>query len=360
MSARGNLTLFTVKGTPVQLHWSVALVAVFFGSGLADQYGAVGAVAGIAAFLGSILAHELGHALVARRFGVSTLSIQLWALGGVARLDREAPTARAEGWIAAAGPLTSLALAVTALGAWFAATAGSVAGGLIGLVGWLGAINLLLAVFNMLPGSPLDGGRVLKAWRWGRHGDRFRATREAGNAGQAIGYSLAGIGAVLMLNGAPGLTLAITGLFLALSAKAEIMSANVAQRLEGVTVRDLTWFGVAQASTDTDAHTMLWQRSRLGGAGVVAVVGADGQLTGLVTEEQLLAVPLADRAEVSLASLALPIADIARADLDEDLSLVLSRLNPLAPIVTVWREGKLLGVVPRKRIVAKLAAISPR
>lgn len=356
---RSNLTLFRVKGTPVQLHWSVLLIAVFFGSSFAARYGAIGAVIGVIVFLGSILAHEIGHALVARRFGISTKSIQLWALGGVARLDRDAPTARAEGWIAAAGPLTSLAIGVVAIGAWLAATAAGVTAPLLGLVGWLGAVNLLLAVFNMLPGAPLDGGRVLRAWRWGRHGDRHLATREAANAGQAVGYSLAGIGVVLMLNGASGITLVLTGVFIALSAKAEAMASIVAERVAGVRVGDLTWFGVAQATNETDATTMLWQRSRLGGAGVVAIVGADGTLTGIVSEEQLLAIPEHERDDISMQSLMVPFADVASADPDEDLSLVLSRLNPAAPIVTVWREGRLLGVVPRKRLLAKLAKPAP-
>ena len=126
-----------------------------------------------------------------------------------------------------------------------------------------------------------------------------------------------------------------------------------------VRIRDLTWFGVAHSTTDTDADTMLWQRSRLGGAGVVAIVGADGTLTGIVSEEQLLAVPENERDHISLQSLMVPFADVASADPDEDLSLVLSRLNPAAPIVTVWREGRLLGVVPRKRLLAKLAKPGP-
>ena len=355
MSSRGSLTLFSIRRIPIRLHWSVVVIAGFLGSGLGARYGAVGAAAGLAGFLGSILAHELGHALVARRFGIGTESIKLWALGGIARLEREAPSARAEGWIAAAGPLASLFLAVVAIGSWAVLGAAGVDASAVGLIGWLGAVNLLLAVFNMLPGAPLDGGHVLMAWRWSRHGDRWRAIREAGNAGKAVGLSLVGVSVVLMLNDVPALTLLITGGFIAVSAKAETMAAEVAQRLVGVRVGDITWFGVAQASTDTDADTMLWQRDRLGAAGVVAVVGADGALTGIVSEEQLLALPEWNRATISLASLVVPFAELARADPDEDMSVVLSRLNPAAPLVTVWREGRLLGVVPRKRLAAQLA-----
>jgi Zn-dependent protease len=354
MFTSGSFSLGRLFGIPFQLHWSVLIVALLFGSGLAANYGTVGAVVALVAFLASITAHELAHALVARRHGVSTQSIQLWALGGVARLDREAPTARAEGWIAAAGPLTSLALGAASIGSMFGLAAIGVDGTLLGVLGWLGVINVVLGVFNLLPGAPLDGGRILKAARWRRHGDRFRAAREAGNAGKAVGFSLAGVGAVMLANGQPGIMLIATGLFIAMNAKAEMMATDVAERLDGVRVRDLTWFGVAEAPTDTDADTMWWQRARLGGAGVVAITTADGRLAGIVSEDQLKAVPEERRPYVALAQLMLPLNRIARADPDEDLSNVLSRLNPTAPFVTVWREGKLLGVVPTKRLLASM------
>ncbi len=354
----GSLSLGRLFGIPFQLHWSVIVVAVLFGSGLAASYGAVGAAIALVAFLASITAHELAHALVARRHGVSTQSIQLWALGGVARLDREAATPRAEGWIAAAGPLTSLAIGAVAIGSMFALTAAGLDGVGLGILGWLGVINVLLGVFNLLPGAPLDGGRILKAARWGRHGDRFRAAREAGNAGKAVGFSLAGIGGVMLVNGQPGLMLVATGLFIALNAKAEMLATDMAERLSGTRVRDLTWFGIAQATTDTDADTMWWQRSRLGGAGVVAITGADGNVAGIVSEEQLQAVPEERRPYVSLTQLMVPFAKLAKADPDEELADVLSRLNPSSPLVTVWREGKLLGVVPKGRLLARLQAAS--
>lgn len=353
-STAGSLSLGRLFGIPFRLHWSVVLVAVLFGSGLAANYGAVGAAVALVAFLASITAHEVAHALVARRFGVGTDAIQLWALGGVAKLDREPGTPRAEGWIAAAGPLTSLAIGAVTVGSAFALAAAGVGGTTVDVLGWLGLINVLLGVFNLLPGAPLDGGRILKAARWRKHGDRFRAAREAGNAGKAVGFSIAGIGGVMLVNGQPGLMLIVTGLFIALNAKAEMMATDVAERLHGTRVRDLTWFGVAQASSDTDADTMWWQRQRLGGAGVVAVSGADGTIAGIVSEEQLQAVPEDRRPFVALAQLMVPFSNVAKADPDEDLSDVLARLNPAAPVVTVWREGKLLGVVPRRRLMARL------
>ena len=134
-----------------------------------------------------------------------------------------------------------------------------------------------------------------------------------------------------MLNDRPGLWLLVTGVFIALNAKAEIAFANVSERLGGVTVGELTWFGVAETGTDMDADSMIWQRSRLGGAGAVAVRGDDGELDGLVLEDQLWAVPVEQRPWVMLTSLMAPFSRLAKADPDDELASVLPRLNPLRP-----------------------------
>lgn len=352
----GSLTLGSFSGIPVRIHWSVVVLGLVFGAQLADRYGALGAGITLVAFLASILAHELGHALVARRYGVHTDSIQLWALGGVAQLDRESPTPRADGLIAVAGPATSLAIGAVAIGTAVGLNALDAPSSPIELLAWLGAINVLLAVFNLLPGAPLDGGRVLRAWRWKRHGDRYRASREAADAGKALGWSMVGVGAVMVFNDLPGFMLMVTGLFIAVSAKAESLSVDVAERIDGVHVRDLTWFGIAHATTDTDADTMWWQRSRLGGAGVVAIEDSNGHLAGLVTEAQLNALPAASRASVLLSSLMMPFSTLVQVAPDDDLSTALARMDPRRPLVTVWQNGQLLGVVPEKRLQARLRA----
>ena len=228
------------------------------------------------------------------------------------------------------------------------------------VLGWLGIVNAVLGVFNLLPGAPLDGGRIVRAVRWARHGNRYRAMREAGQAGRVIGWGLAAVGLALMLNDRPGLWLLVTGLFIALNARAEIAFADVSERLDGVTVGDLTWFGVAETGTDMDADSMIWQRSRLGGAGAVAVRGDDGELDGLVLEDQLWAVPAEQRPWVMLTSLMAPFSRLAKADPDDELASVLPRLNPLRPIVTVWRDGRLLGVVPPNALRQKLSLASVR
>jgi len=344
--APGSIRLGTYAGIPVRAHWSMAIIAVWFGVVLSVDLGIVGGVLATVAFFASILAHEFGHALVARRYGVRTESIDLWALGGVARLDRESPSPRADGLIALAGPAVSLLIGLVT----FAAGVGLESTVLI----WVGFVNGVLAVFNMLPGAPLDGGRVLRAIRWSRTGDKYRAMREAGNAGRVLGWGLVGIGFVLMLNGQFGVFVMITGLFIALNARAEIMTSYVAEQLDGVKVRDLTFFGIAQAGTDMDADSMIWQRQRLGAAGAVAVVDDDGELDGLVLEDQLWAVPSEARSLTMLTQLMVPFTSLAKASLDEDLATVLPRLDPLRPVVTVWNDGKLLGIVHPKRLEERL------
>ncbi len=344
----GSIRLGTYAGIPVRAHWSMAIVALWFGVMLSADLGILGGIVATAAFFASILAHEFGHALVARRYGVRTQSIDLWALGGVARLDRESPTPRADGLIAVAGPAVSLLLGVVALGASFALQSD--------VLFWVGFVNGVLAVFNMLPGAPLDGGRVLRAVRWARTGNKYRAMRDAGNAGRVLGWGLVGLGVVMMINGQFGVFVMITGLFVALNARAEIMTSYVAEQLDGVKVRDVTFFGIAQAGTDMDTDSMIDQRERLGAAGAVAVVGDDGELDGLVLEDQLWAVPFERRPLVMLTQLMVPFNSLAKASLDEDLATVLPRLDPRRPVVTVWNDGKLLGIVHPKRLQERLEA----
>jgi Zn-dependent protease len=351
----GSVQLGRFFGIKVNIHWSVALIAMLLGASLARSIGWLAGIVGVVAFLGSILVHEFAHALTARRFGVDTESIQLWALGGVARLSREAPSAKAEGWIAAAGPIASLGVAAAGIGAWWALGA-STSNQMLAMLGWLGLINALLAAFNLLPGSPLDGGRIVKAIRWAIHGDKYRAAQEAGRAGLVIGWLIAALGFLLIVRDQSGVWLMVTGAFVAINARVEITAASIAARLAGVTVGDLTWFGVAEAGTDMDADSMLWQRQRLGSAGGVAVTDDHGDPQGLVLEDELWAIPADERPWVMLTQMMVPFDRVARAAPDEELTTVLPRLNPARPVVTVWEDGHLVGMVPPRRLQERLRA----
>jgi len=343
----GSLRLGRIAGIPVRAHWSMALIAVLFGVGLAAEFGAVAGVIVALALFASILAHEFGHALVARRFGVNTESIDLWALGGVARLDRESPTPRADGLIAVAGPATSLVIGLVAGGSGIALQSP--------VLFYIGFLNVALAVFNMLPGAPLDGGRVVRAWRWSRTGNRYRAMRDAAQAGRVLGWVLGIVGVALVLYGQPGFFLALVGMFIALNARAEMAVSYIGENLDGIRVGDLTWYGVAHAGSDMDADSMLWQRQRLGRAGAVAIDADDnGTLDGVVLEDQLWALPDHERALTMLTSMMVPFEQTAKASADDDLTSVLGRINPMRPIVTVWDGERLAGIIPPDVLKARL------
>ena len=172
---RGFLRIGKVTGIPVSVHWTLAVIAWFLGVGLATgalpasvpnasttAYWATAGV-GVVAFFLSILLHELAHALVARRYGVQTDGIELWLLGGMARLNRDAPSPKADGLIAVAGPLASILVGAAFIGAAIGLDAVGVWPLVPAMIAWLGIVNIIIAVFNLLPGAPLDGGRILRA-----------------------------------------------------------------------------------------------------------------------------------------------------------------------------------------------------
>ena len=351
---RGSLRLGTWLGIRVNLHWSVAVVAVLLGSSLAGGVGWTAAAIGVVGFLVSILVHEFAHALTARHYDVETESIQLWALGGIARLRSESPSARAEGWIAAAGPLSSFGLSFAFAGFWWWGLGADVAGPMGTIVLWLAVVNAILAVFNLLPGAPLDGGRIVKAVRWAQHGNRYRAAREAGRAGTVLAWLLTGVGFVMLVRSDGGLWLMIVGLFVLVNAQVEIRAADLGARLEGITVGDLTWYGVAQAGPDMDADSMLWQRARLGNVGGVVVTDDAGGPQGLVLEDQLWNVPAEDRPWVLLTQLMVPLDGTTKATPDEPITNVLPRLDPQRPAVTVWRDDRIVGLISPERLLDRL------
>ncbi|MEV0567823.1 site-2 protease family protein [Dactylosporangium sp. NPDC050588] len=230
-----TLRLGRVAGIPIGVHWSVLVIMVLLARSLATAvlpadapgtprpvawlFGAAGALL----MLLSLLAHELAHALVGRHFGIRVERLTLWLLGGVAEFRDEPPSARADLLVAGAGPLTSVAAAA---GFGSVAVLLSAAGGPVAVVVvllWLTTINLLLAVFNLLPGAPLDGGRVLRAALWWWHGDRARAALTAVRVGHALGVTLilAGLVEVVIFGLVDGLWTALVGWFLLMAAGAE-------------------------------------------------------------------------------------------------------------------------------------------
>ena len=234
-SVSASIRLGRLAGIEVGLHWSLAIVFVLIVWTLAGQilpavvpdqpepaYWLVAALAAML-FYASLLSHEMGHALVARRLGVNVDGITLWLFGGVARLRCDAQTPGTEAKIAIAGPVVSLVLAIAFAAATFALDTSSGPPLIEGGCAWLAGSNAVLLVFNLLPAFPLDGGRLLRAWLWRRTGDRFRATSRAAWLGRVFGFLMIGLGLVaLVTQGAlSGLWLVFLGLFLMVAARSQ-------------------------------------------------------------------------------------------------------------------------------------------
>ena len=241
---RDTIRLGRIAGIKVGLSWTVLLIAGLItlsltssilplaAPGFSDTSYLIVGVLTAFGFLASILLHELGHAVVAEREGVRVDGITLWLLGGVARLAGEAKTPGAELRIAAAGPAVSVGLAAGLIGSGWALGALGLSGVVVAGVVWLGVINGVLAVFNLLPAAPLDGGRILKALLWKRHGDRDRATITSAVAGRVAGYAMIGFGLFQFLyGGVGGLWMAFIGWFVLGTARAEEAMARQRQHL---------------------------------------------------------------------------------------------------------------------------------
>jgi Zn-dependent protease/CBS domain-containing protein len=245
----GNLTVGRFGGVEVRLNWSLlAVVALIVWSltdgvfpsqnpGLSQNTYLGMAVVASLLFLASITLHELGHSWVAIREGLEVDSITLWLFGGVAQLKGRFKSPGAEFRVAFAGPLVSIGLGVL----FMVISATGLPTEADGVAAWLGYINLVLAVFNLLPAAPLDGGRVLHSILWRAKGDYAWATRVASEIGQAFGYLFIALGiAMFIFEGSfSGAWLAFIGWFLLQGAKAEARYVATEQALRDLRVRDL-------------------------------------------------------------------------------------------------------------------------
>lgn len=241
MEGGAAIRVGAIAGIPLRVHfsWLVALFLVT-SSLSAELRASAGAAAPLVALatalclFAALVAHELGHSLVARRAGVGVRSITLFVFGGVASLEDEPRRARDELAIALAGPVVSVVIGVSALLLARAGLPPIVAAPL----GWLGRINIGIAIFNMLPGFPLDGGRVLRAALWAAKGDGLWATLGAARVGRGIAYGIVALGVLgAALGGiADGLWTALVGWFLLSASRAAATDARVRAALGGVVV----------------------------------------------------------------------------------------------------------------------------
>jgi Zn-dependent protease len=333
------------------------------------------AVAGTLLFFVSLVVHELGHALVARRNGIRVEGIDLWFFGGIAKLSRDSRSPGEEFRIAAAGPaVTLLIVAVCVLGALAAARgdafldsvslSGSDVTPAIALVGWLAEINAVLFVFNMVPAFPLDGGRIARAIAWKVTGDRNRGTRFSGRLGLGFAYVLIGFGIFVLLRGdlVSGLWSMLLGWFLGQAARGAVVASKVSERLEGVTAGDLMDTQPVAIPGDVrlgDAEDEFFARYRWPW---FPVVDAAGRYLGILRQDSV------ERA-VADGRPALEVREVLDRGADGDVSvrddtpiehlLAVEGLRTLGALMVVDTDERLRGVVTVEQVRRALTAAAP-
>jgi Zn-dependent protease len=316
MARPGGFRLGRVLGVPVYVNasWLLLAAIVVFLYGpvagemlphLSDAGAYLFAVGFVLCLLLSVLLHELGHALTARRFGIRVRAITLELLGGYTEMETDSPNAKADLSVSLVGPAVSGVLGVSALAVWFAVPDHTIVDQLAFQLAWS---NIIVAVFNALPGLPLDGGRALRAAVWGITGDRHLGSRVAGWIGRFV--AVATIGAALLLTYTRGLSIvslvfaAMVSLTLWQGATASIAHGRLAARVPRVNLRQLVRpvFAVAAGTPLSEAARQAVEAGRADAA--IAVVDASGRVVALVHEQAAAAVPVERRPWVPVESVA--------------------------------------------------------
>jgi Zn-dependent protease len=373
------LTLFRIRGIRIGVDYSwffvLFLIILWLSGFYRDVLGAeqsdsapyLLAVASALAFFGSILLHELGHAVVANRHGIPITEITLWLFGGVARMSKDSDSPGTEFKIAAAGPAVTLLLAalcvavgVVAAGGndfWDAMLVESDAGtsGLLAMIAWLASINVLVLVFNLIPAFPLDGGRIARAIVWRLTGDRNRATRFAANLGRGFSYLLIGLGILIVVQGyvISGIWMALIGFILGQSARGYAMQSEFSSRIGGISVADVMDADPVSISEDTSIERAIDEYFLRYRWPWFPVVDAGDRFRGLLVREAADGVPEPSRASQTVGEVfEADASDTLRVRDDAPLESLLGNdaLRRLGGLVAVDAEGRLRGVITADQV----------
>lgn len=364
---RSNIRLGRVFGIDVGLHYSWFLIAVLIAFSLGPYFhhvrpewseAAVWSAAIVTAvlFFVCLLLHELAHSLVAKNRGLRVHAITLFALGGVSQIESEAPNAKTEFWIAIVGPITSAVLGLLCFG--LALAAGWVpntdpANPAAAVFLWLGYINIALAIFNMIPGYPLDGGRVLRALVWWIDRSQERSTRFAARTGQvvAVCFILGGVFMFFTRGNFGGLWIALIGWFLLEAARSSVAEAGFMATLRGHKVGDIM---ERDCGTVPGSLTLLeFVDDRLAHSATPCFfVAQDSQVAGLITPEDLTKVSRDDWPRTSVQSVMAPLDRVHAVSPEmpamEAVELMgRERITELA-VVT---DGKVEGIFSRRQVL---------
>ncbi len=334
------------------------------------------AVGAVVLLFTSIILHELGHALVARRLGIGISGIDLWFFGGIAKMSRDTDTPGAEFKIAVAGPVVTLVICATCIGLGAVISNGGALDVMlldatvevspaVALLGFLALWNTALLIFNLVPAFPLDGGRLARATIWAITGDRTRATRVAGRIGEYFAYLLVGLGCFIAAAGWPinGIYLAVVGWFLAQGARAAVKSTVFTERIDGITVADIMDSEpVTMPATTTvlRAQDEFFLRYRWEW---FPVVDDGGRFVGVVSEQRIDAEITAGRPALEVREL-LDAADAERWRVPSDRpleSLVTDQnLHSNGALMAVDGDGVLCGVVTIDQVRRAVSAALPQ
>ncbi len=364
-----NIPLGHIRGIRVGMSWSVLLIAGFYvyilatyqfpneAWGLSSGHYWVAGIVGAFLFFGSLLVHEMSHALVAQHKGIAVRGITLWLLGGFAELDAEPPTAGHQFSIAAVGPISNLVLAAVF---WVAHllvandpdpfAAGMGTAGLVAVVlGWLAFVNFLLGVFNLLPAAPLDGGQLFSAGIWAVSGNQLIARRWSAYAGVALGgagiaYGLATMGSDGSLN---GIWIMVIGWWIVSVALSDVRRTSAQEALGSVTVGQIMRPNppILSAQSTIDHALALGMPSPLPPA--CCAQAPDGRIMGLLTADQIRNCDAASRASVPLGQLAFPIDRVLCVRADAPAQELATRVaaSPVRQALVLHDDGRVLGTV---------------
>ena len=355
-----GLKIGRVFGIPIFLHLSWFLIFVLITYSLGDEFGArypqwssrelwtLGILTSLL-FFGSVLFHELSHSVVARYYKIPVASITLFFFGGIASITRDPERAGQEFLIAAAGPASSYVLAG---GFWLLAWATPDGSMLNALGGWLAGTNLLLATFNLLPGFPLDGGRIFRSIIWGITKNYSRSTRIAARIGQGIAAAMMAFGLYLALryhSNVNGVWFIFLGWFLLTAARQSYAQITTQGALQGLRAIDVMTAEMPTIGRDLTLEEYAQEAARTGRRAHLVV--SDGKLVGLMRLEALQAIPREEWASTSVQAAMLPREQLPWAAPDEPVLNVLERMRSAnVDQLAVVRGDSVVGVVTRDSI----------